>query len=313
MHIFKPIYKAVKFLMIFFMLFLISCDKSSEDSAEPECAILFPNEGGVFLKGCSYTISWVDSKSSSVRIKLYKSGMNASDITNSAENTGEFTWTFPNDLEEGNDYTIKVSSNNDDFLFAESEFPFAVINTPSEFSQFTDIKDGQIYETVKIGTQWWMTQNYNYAGSDSYCYNNDPNICGEYGRLYTMYVAKELAPTGWHLPTDSDWKSLETYLGLPMDDLNIEGYRGSNIGLLLKEGGGLGFDAKYAGNCIPRYGRYESLNQQTYFWTSTYDSRGAIYWARELSSDEDGIRRVKISANYYALSVRYVKDDLIEK
>ena len=308
MNIVKPFFKGTIFFILLFLILFVSCDKEIVGGGELESVILFPNEGGAFLKGSTYTVTWTDNKSSSVRIKLFKSGVSILRITNSTENNGKFQWTLPDDIEEGNDYTIKINSNSDDFIYAESESPFSVINKPSEYSEFIDIRDGQVYKTVKIGTQWWMAQNFNYQPeSGSYCYNNNYNLCEEFGSLYQLSYAKSLAPPGWHLPSDSEWKTMETYLGV--HGLNDEGYRGSNIGLLLKEGGGLEFDAKYAGYSIPRYGRYFSLNDKTFFWTSTYASGGSVYWARELSPGEDGMRRMSMSGSYYAFSVRYVKDE----
>lgn len=102
----------------------------------------------------------------------------------------------------------------------------------------TSIKDidGNIYNTVKIGYQVWMKENlkttkYNDgtpipnikvdstwealktgAYSD---YDNNPRNSTTYGRLYNWYAvsdARKLCPTGWHVPTDAEWTTLENYL-----------------------------------------------------------------------------------------------------
>jgi len=99
----------------------------------------------------------------------------------------------------------------------------------------TDI-DGNVYKTVKIGTQVWMAENlrttkYNDGTSipkvtnglawlsriknPGYCfYNNDAANKNTYGALYHWYAVKtnKLAPTGWHVPTDAEWTTLENYL-----------------------------------------------------------------------------------------------------
>jgi len=99
----------------------------------------------------------------------------------------------------------------------------------------TDI-DGNVYRTVKIGSQEWMAENlrttrYNdgtpipLASSSAdwgdtaaqYCfYNNtaDPDSIKKYGALYNWYAVdtKKLAPAGWHVPTDAEWDILANYL-----------------------------------------------------------------------------------------------------
>ena len=100
----------------------------------------------------------------------------------------------------------------------------------------TDI-DGNIYKTVKIGTQVWMTEDLKttkYQNGDpvpnvtdstewkeltagAYCnYDNDVNIAKTYGRFYNWYAVNDprnIAPKGWHVPTDAELKILVTYLG----------------------------------------------------------------------------------------------------
>jgi uncharacterized protein (TIGR02145 family) len=100
----------------------------------------------------------------------------------------------------------------------------------------TDI-EGNVYQTVVIGTQTWMAENlkttkYNDGTSiplftaatpmanftsPGYCwYNNEPaTYRNPYGALYNWYAVNtgKLAPIGWHVPTDSDWTVLTTNLG----------------------------------------------------------------------------------------------------
>ncbi len=104
------------------------------------------------------------------------------------------------------------------------------------YGTITDI-DGNVYNTVTIGTQIWMVENlrttkYNDDGSiplvtdatewrnlttDAYCwYNNDPaSYKDTYGALYNWYTVNtgKLCPIGWHVPTDAEWAILTTYLG----------------------------------------------------------------------------------------------------
>jgi len=100
----------------------------------------------------------------------------------------------------------------------------------------TDI-DGNNYNIVTIGTQIWMAENlktskYNDGASiplvtgssawfnlttPGYCwYDNDAaTYKNTYGALYNWYTVDYgmLCPTGWHVPTDAEWTTLENYLG----------------------------------------------------------------------------------------------------
>ena len=112
---------------------------------------------------------------------------------------------------------------------------------------FTDSRDGQTYKWVKIGTQTWMAQSLNYKVDSSWCPDKDPTYCSAgYGRLYQWAAAMNLdtsynnkhwqgsdslkhqgiCPSGWHIPTDSEWGVLIAYVGIDSAGIKLKSISG---------------------------------------------------------------------------------------
>ena len=181
---------------------------------------------------------------------------------------------------------------------------------------FTDSRDGQTYKTTKIGNQTWMAENLNYnVGNGSYCYNNNSANCAIYGKLYIWEAAKTACPTGWHLPTDDEWKQLEMAIGMSQSEADGIGWRGTNEGTKLKATSGWYNN----GNGTDDYGFSGlpggSRSGNGVFFDVTY---GGIWWsAAEYSTSHAWSRRVDYTGtslnrgNYYkefVFSVRCVRD-----
>lgn len=120
----------------------------------------------------------------------------------------------------------------------------------------TDI-EGNVYKTVKIGTQWWMAENlrtthlndnssmFLVSASNTWADPNNavPMVCyydnfagslDKYGILYNGYAAADpkLAPAGWHVATDADWNTLQDYLiaqGYNYDGSTIDNKIGKSL------------------------------------------------------------------------------------
>jgi uncharacterized protein (TIGR02145 family) len=141
-----------------------------------------------------------------------------------------------------------------------------------------------------------MDENLNYdAGSNSWCYDNNISNCTKYGRLYTYETAKNVCPSGWHLPSKAEFETL----------LNSVGGSGENAYRALKEAGSSGFNALFGGY---RYddGNYFNMGSRGFFWSSAeHDSDDAWY----MYMDGYGKRAIMHYGNRsWALSVCCVQD-----
>ena len=165
----------------------------------------------------------------------------------------------------------------------------------------TDSRDGQVYKTVKIGSQTWMAENLNYKTAESYCYDDKSANCEKYGRLYTWAAAKKACPSGWHLPDTTEWNILALAVG------------GDEIaGKMLKsksnwEHGGNGIDA-YSFSAFPygcRYfddGGYWDVGEFAGYWSSNQDNdRYAFFMGFYAASS--------IGDQYYADNSAYIDYD----
>lgn len=202
------------------------------------------------------------------------------------------------------------------FYFIIAQGTFAQV-----IEKIIDSRDGKVYRTIKLGSQVWMGENLNYAAdSSSWCYDNLPENCMKYGRLYTWEMANKVCPDGWHLPSDEEWKTLEKFFGMAVNELDSSNYRGrmSNIGGKLKsksnwESPNLGAIDDDGFNALPGgcYGTSEKAffhkGKVGMFYTSTsYGSDFAYY--RDLDCSDSTVFRGHRNKRI-AYSVRCIKNE----
>ncbi len=153
-------------------------------------------------------------------------------------------------------------------------------------------------------------------------YNNDPANGAIYGKLYNWYAVNDsrgLAPQGWHIPSDIEWKTLEMCLGMTQTQADNTGWRGTNEGGKLKEAGTShwkspntgatnesGFTALPSGWRNDGNGSFYYLGDGTQFWTSSsYSPNNA--WSRYLIYDQAKTFR-DYTDKGHGFSVRCIRD-----
>lgn len=225
----------------------------------------------------------------------------------------------------------------------------SLIAYPGVMGHFIDNRDGHVYKTVVIGTQTWMAENLNYAytgvpynysdstsDSTSWCYDNKPDNCTKYGRLYTwaaaidsVALAKDTAnpqtcgfgadkcvlptvvrgvcPEGWRLPSDDEWKALITAVG-----------KTDIAGKMLKSADGWNDNKESSGNGLDAYG-FSALPAGSRGYDGKYNNAGdiALFWSASEHSGLAGFLDLYYDFNfanlltgpkYSAHSVRCLKD-----
>jgi uncharacterized protein (TIGR02145 family) len=157
----------------------------------------------------------------------------------------------------------------------------------------TDQRDGTTYKTVKIGEQVWMAENLNWERDDSYCYEDKPENCKKYGRLYEWDAALRSCPDDWRLPADSDWVKLANFLGGP-----------AGAGVKLNIYGKSGFKGLYSGRRLS-YGQFYYLGSVGIFWSSTEVDKDKVFTKTIAPGNTDLV--TNNYDKYNAYSVRCIK------
>jgi uncharacterized protein (TIGR02145 family) len=190
--------------------------------------------------------------------------------------------------------------------------------------------DGNIYNTVTIGTQTWMVENlkstkfnngveiplvideYDWASSSgpSYCWynNNEALYKNVYGALYNVYTASypfNVCPSNWHVPSDAEWTILvdffggESVAGGKLKETGNVHWYSPNTGAT-NEGS---FSALPGGYREPDGIHYSFIHSKGFWWSSNYNPN----FGRFLSYDSNTIEKDTYNSNY-GFSIRCVKD-----
>jgi uncharacterized protein (TIGR02145 family) len=223
-------------------------------------------------------------------------------------------------------YYVRAYATNDAGTAYGNEIEFTTSESGGTCPATVSDYDGNVYNTVQIGNQCWMKENlkttkYN-NGTDiplvtdniewgnlttpGYCWydNAEASYKKTYGALYNWYTVStgNLCPTGWHVPTDGEWKQLEMYLGMSQSDADTFGcIRGTDEGGKLKETGTThwaspntgatnetGFTALPGGQCEEGY--FDGIGIKGRWWSSSESSQASA-WRRSLTEQNSTIYR----------------------
>lgn len=243
-------------------------------------------------------------------------------------------------------YQVQVQAQNEYQAAASSSFSLEVKNNCGNnlvyypggpWNANGEIRNqGGYYRTVLVGNQCWLADNLNVSSAlnancsnpnfGAYfnvgsCYNNDDTYCQADGRLYTIAEAttdpcdtgeatRGLCPSGWHLPTDGEWQTLEAGLTAgagTCDPARSNAWGCDQAGTKLKTFGGSDFNALLVG----RIANNLSVNRNAngYFWTSSKIGNQSLY--RQLDNTHDQTYRgvppgfLSVPTKY---SLRCIKD-----
>ena len=198
---------------------------------------------------------------------------------------------------------------------------FIVAPVMNKIYTFTDDRDNKTYKTVMIGSQIWMAENLAYMPFISnskqagiWVYDFYDSILNQaetsqyyilYGCLYNWETAQQACPSGWHLPSDNDWKELTDFVR-DNGHLTCEGVGlKSSTGWMNGNGtDNYGFHALPAGVRNP-YGDYYEKGR-TLFWTSTPEN-DSYAWAYDLVHTTTSVKRYAEDISN-SFSIRCVKD-----
>ncbi len=266
-------------------------------------------------------ICWSTSPGPTIANSVYSNGLSVG--------TGSYA-SLLSGLNPGTTYYVRAYATNTAGTAYGNQILFTTSNSVPN-NTVADV-DGNIYSTVTIGTQVWMAENLkttHYSDGTSIPLVTDNNVWGSletpaycwfnndgatyktpYGALYNWYTVNtaKVCPIGWHVPTDTEWTTLTTFLG----GISVAGGK-------LKEAGTVHWSSPNTGatnisgfTAIPMSmraggnGLFDSIIYQSPFWSSSEYS--SIYaWLRSCNYNNSEVL-VGWGGKGYGLSVRCLKN-----
>lgn len=201
------------------------------------------------------------------------------------------------------------------------------------FAQTVTDADGNVYNTVIIGTQQWTKENlkttkfndgspiplvtdgitWNNISTPAYCwYNNDQvNFGNTYGALYNWFAVdtSNLCPIGWHIPSDSEWTILSDYLG----GSTLAGGKLKATTLWNAPNTGATNESEFTalpGGYRGGNGIFEQVGNMGMFWSASGTGFPFDAWLRGLNFDNTNFDRGTL-AKFHGFSIRCLNDNAV--
>jgi len=187
--------------------------------------------------------------------------------------------------------------------------------------------EGHVYNTITLGTQVWMKEN---LRTGKYRNGNDINTDWTqvpyvgtasdyahvsyydsiYGKLYNWYAvgdARKICPVGFHVPNDTEWIELRTFLGGAavaggkMKETDTTYWQSPNTGATNSSG----FSARPSGNCANA--TFMGLGVGAGWWSTTQDTSTGYYNGFGVSYNTTGLGS-GMTIKSYGNAIRCVGD-----
>jgi uncharacterized protein (TIGR02145 family) len=258
-------------------------------------------------------------------------------ITSDSSGLGLYVSTLSG-LTSGTQYYVRAYASNAVGTAYGNELIFttlALLGQPCPGTPTVTDIDGNIYNTVQIGSQCWtqnnlktskyrngnsiinITDNTQWSQTNTnnigaWCYyDNNANNGVTFGRLYNWYAVNDsrgICPTGWHVPSFLEWSTIENFLG--GDGVaggalkSATGWNLPNIGATNSSN----FTALPGGHRDPN-GGFGGLGYDGYLWTSSIGGWGGgnSSWTRTLNNSNQGFHYGGYGWGF-GFSVRCVRD-----
>ena len=228
---------------------------------------------------------------------------------------------------------LVTSCGSEDDNPANAAVSSATFNETLTYGTMND-NDGISYKTIEIGNQVWMAENLRStqfrngesidevttnsewvgltaAAYSTYDNSTDLDAQATYGMLYNWFVVsddREIAPEGWHVPTEQDWINLANAMGGvnsaagALKEVGLAHWNAPNAGA----NNSSGFTALPAGRREYTDGSFINTGFNAFWWTSTAYNPD-YSWYFQMNYDGANL----IQANFhkqYGFSIRLIKD-----